>query len=273
MSGRLRPLIAGPARHLVRLVREPEYRTLARLEATLGGRPRYQPGHARARGMELAFPDAASFLSSYHEIFVAGHYAFPWPDRPLRLLDLGANIGLSVLFFKRSHPQAEILALEADPGIFAYLERNVRGNGLGDVELLQRAAWDRDTRISFRSDGADGGRAVATGGGQGSAEVEAIDVAAFVARRPFDVIKMDIEGAESRVVPALRPVLGQVRFLMVEYHSVAGQPQSLAALLQVLEECGFRVHVHSVVSSPRPFVEVRAHDGYDLILHLFAWRP
>jgi FkbM family methyltransferase len=273
MSGLLRPLIAGPARHLVRLVREPEYRTLARLEATLGGRPRYQPGHARARGMELAFPDAASFLSSYHEIFVAGHYAFLWPDRPLRLLDLGANIGLSVLFFKRAHPQAEILALEADPGIFAYLERNVRGNGLGDVELLQRAAWDRDTRISFRSDGADGGRAVATGGGQGSAEVGAIDIAAFVARRPFDVIKMDIEGAEAVVLPACRAGLARARFVAVEYHSSVGEPQSLAEILAVLKGCGFRVHVREAITSPAPFVSVRAHAGFDLQLNLFAWKP
>ena len=273
MSGLLRPLIAAPARHVVRLLRDPEYRTLARLEATLGGRPRFRPGRARAHGLELAFPDAASFLSSYREIFVEGLYAFPWPERPLRVLDLGANIGLSVLSFKRAHPGAQIVALEADPGIFAYLERNVRANGLGGVELLQRAAWDRDTRIAFRPDGADGGRAVAADGGPGGAEVEAIDIAAFVARRPFDVIKMDIEGAEDRVVPALRPVLGGVRFLMLEYHSVAGQPQSLATLLRILEECGFRVHAHSVVSSPRPFVELREHDGYDLILHLFAWRP
>lgn len=273
MSGLLRPLIAGPARHVLRLLRDPEYRTLARLETTLGGRPRFRPCRARVHGWALEIPDSASFLSSYREIFVEGLYAFPWPERPLRILDLGANIGLSVLYFKRSHPQAEIVVLEADPGIFGCLERNVHGNGFRDVELLQRAAWNENTRLTFRRDGADGGRAVATGGGQGTTEVEAIDIAAFAGQHSFDVIKMDIEGAESVVLPALGPVLGRVRYLMLEYHSVAGRPQSLAAVLQVLEGCGFRVHAHSVVSSPRPFVELRPHDGYDLVLHLFAWRP
>ena len=270
--GLLRPLIAGPARHVLRLLRDPEYRTLMRLETVLGGQPRFRACRARAYGWALEIPDAASFLSSYREIFVEGLYAFPWAQRPLRILDLGANIGLSVLFFKHAHPQAEIVALEADPGIFACLERNVHGNGFRDVELLQRAAWTSDTRLSFRRDGADGGRAVPTGDGQGTIEVEAIDIAALASRRPFDVIKMDIEGAEAIVVPALRPVLGGVRYLMVEYHSVAGRSQSLATVLQVLEENGFRVHAHSVISSPRPFVELREHDGFDLVLHLFAWR-
>src|SRR5262249_24427523 len=154
----------------------------------------------------------------------------------------------SVLFFKREHPGAEIVALEPDPAIYTYLALNVHGNGFRDVELIPRAAWTAATRLPFRSDGADGGRALASGG-NGTTEVEAIDIAAFVAGRSFDVVKMDIEGAEDQVLPALRPALGGVLYLMLEYHSPAGRTQSLAALLGVLETCGFRVHAHSVVSS------------------------
>jgi len=276
VSGLFKPFLAGPARHLARLLGEPDYRALAVLEAGLGRRPRYAPGRARLHGWMLEFPDAASFLASYREIFVQRQYAFPWPapGAPPRILDLGANIGLSALFFKTCHPQAEILAVEADPAIFRYLERNLRANAVTGVELLNRAAWSGAGRVAFHPEGADAGRAVAPGGegASGTIEVEALDLPALLSRRAFDFIKMDIEGAESTVVPACREGLARARFVAVEYHSTVGKPQALAGIVAALEECGFRAHVHSVITSPAPFVELRTHTGFDMQLNLFAWK-
>jgi FkbM family methyltransferase len=271
MGGLFRPLVAGPAKHLLRLARDREYRALARLESALGRSPRRAARRARVHGWTLEIPDAASFLESYREIFVERCYDFPWEGAPPRILDLGANIGLSVLRFELRHPGARIVALEPDPAIFAHLERNVHGNGFGDVELVNRAAWNAAGTVSFRADGADGGR-VAPGAGGGS-EVQALDLAAFLAERRFDAIKMDIEGAEAVVLPACRDALASVRFLAVEYHSVAGRPQALHELLRVFESCGFRVQVRSVLDSPAPFLERRVHAGYDMLLHLSGWKP
>jgi hypothetical protein len=41
----------------------------------------------------------------------------------------------------------------------------------------------------------------------------------------------------------------------------------------LLAEAGFRLHVHSVVTSPRPFVARELNSGMDLQLNLFAFRP
>jgi FkbM family methyltransferase len=274
LSGLVKPLLAGPARHLARLLGDADYRALAVLEARFGRRPRYAPGRARVRGRMLEFPDAASFLASYREIFVQRQYAFPWPGPAPRILDLGANIGLSALFFKTCHPRAEILAVEADPAIFRYLERNLRANAVTGVELLNRVAWSGAGRIAFRPEGADAGRAIAPAGegGSGTIEIEALDLPALLAQRPFDVIKMDIEGAEATVVPVCREGLARARFVAIEYHSTVGKPQALAGILTVLEACGFRVHVHSVITSPVPFVEQHTHTGFDMQLNLFAWK-
>jgi len=272
MSGLFKPMVSGPARHVQRLAADPEYRTLARLESALGRLPRATPCRARVHGWNLEIPDAASFLSSYREIFVDRRHAFPWPGpAPPRILDLGANIGLSVLFFKHLHPRARILALEADPGMFRILERNLRGNGFDDVERIARAAWNADTRLPFAPDGADGGRVALSG--PAPLEVAAVDLGALLRGRDFDFVKVDVEGAEDVVLPACRETLQRARYLAVEYHSIPGRRQSLADLLRLMEECGFRVHVHSVISSPTPFVEVRPHAGFDLQLHLFGWKP
>ena len=273
MSGLFKPLVAGPARHLVRLLREPDYRALARLESALDGRPRYTPSRARVRAWTLEIPDAASFLASYREIFVERQLAFPWSGSPPRILDLGANVGLSVMFFRAAHPLAPITAVEADPAIFGYLEKNLSSNAITGVELLHRAAWTGPGRVPFRPEGADGGRAGAAAGTPGTIEVEALDIPALLDARPFDVIKMDIEGAEAVVLPACRAGLARARFVAVEYHSSVGEPQALAEILTVLKDCGFRVHVREAITSPKPFVSVRSHAGFDLQLNLFAWKP
>lgn len=276
MSGFFKPFVAGPARHFVRLMREPDYRVLAGLESRLGRHPRRRPLRVRAGHWTLEVPDAASFLASWREIVVDRRYGFPWSEaRPPRILDLGANVGLSVLHFLALHPGADVTAVEADPELFGYLERNLTANGAGQVRRLQRAAWTGPGRLSFARDGADGGRVAANGaapsGGE-RVEVEALDLPALLEAEAFDVLKMDIEGAELQVLPACREGLRRTRFVAVEYHSPAGAPQALSAVVGALEAAGFRVHVQSVNAAPQPFFGVRAESGFDLQLNVFAWR-
>jgi FkbM family methyltransferase len=276
MSGLLKPLWAGPARHLLRLARDADFRELAWLESRLGRRPRFTPLRVRAHGWSLEVPDAASFLASWKEIVVDGRYAFRWPGPAPRILDLGANVGLSVLHFKALHPGAEILAVEADPTLFGCLERNLEANAVHGVERMQRAAWTGPGRVRFKSDGADAGRVVLgddVADAAGLLEIETLDVPALLAARTFDFIKMDIEGAEVQVLPACGAALGRARFVAVEYHAVTGAPQHLGAVFQTLEGCGFRVHVESVSPTLRPFFGVHRDAGFELQLNLFGWKP
>jgi len=273
----LGPLVQGPAKHVLRIARDRDYRSLCSLDAKLRGVPRFQERHARVNGWNLTIPDAASFLSSYREIFVDGTLDFPADRDEPRILDLGANIGLSVLAFKRRHPRARITALEPDPGLFQILTRNVHGNGFTDVALHQRAAWTEETRLPFEPDGADGGRAVvgrAAGVEPGAQwlDVEAMSLPDLLRRESFDTIKMDIEGAERVVLPACAGLLGGVSRMFVEYHGTAHEPSALAGVLAPLEDAGFHLQVQTVRSAPHPFLDSGAALGLDLILHIYATR-
>src|SRR5262245_35480521 len=108
MSGILKPFYLEPGRHLQRLLSDRWYRDYFLLLSRLSQVARYQERAVRYGGWELTVPDCASFLSAFKEIFVERIYAFNAKHRKPYILDLGANIGLSVLFFKTLCPEAEI---------------------------------------------------------------------------------------------------------------------------------------------------------------------
>lgn len=267
----IKPLLREPVRHLYKLARDPEYRRWCWLDARLAFVPRFTERRARVHGWDLTIPDAASFRSSYQEIFVNRIYEFKWPGGEPRILDLGANIGLSVLYFKRLYPRAHITALEADPAIYRHAVHNVHGNGFRDVELINKAAWHENSLLRFHPEGGDGGRVAAEDDAQ-FIEVEAMDVRELLEAGHFDFLKIDIEGAEHTVLPAAAPCLSGIKYVFLEYHSKPGQPQRLGALLGLLADHGFRVEVQSLRNAARPFNGPCVRDGFDMQLNIFARR-
>jgi FkbM family methyltransferase len=271
MPGIISPIFSTPLRHIIGLVRNPEYFTYHRLATQLRRMPRYQQFFVRMHGWRLHLPDSASFLSTYRAVFLDRIYAFAFKGCEPHILDLGANVGSSVLFFKTIFPNARVTAFEPDPIIFAYLEENVHGNGHSDVELICKAAWIENARLPFLSRGDDAG-GLAPADAEGVIEVDALDLVEYLQGRRYDFIKMDIEGAENVVLPAIRPYLTDLPYLFVEHHSRMGKPQGLAELLGVLSEASFRFEIKEVWGSPQPFLERRARrEGYDYQANIFAW--
>ena len=267
----LSPFFREPARHLYKLARDANYRSWCALDATLGGAPRFQERRATANGWNLLMPDAASFLSAYREIFVNGIYDFESASKTPRVLDIGANVGLAVLYVKTKHPYARITAYEPDPKIFRYLEHNVHGNGFTDVELVNKAVWKESGELIFHAEGADGGRIISEAG-TGAITIEAVDVAQVLGDEQIDFVKIDIEGAETAVIAAAGDRLTRVRNIFVEYHSDVGAKQELAEMLGTLTDAGFRLDIQNPSWNPRPLIRKRPAAGFDLQLNVFGTR-
>jgi FkbM family methyltransferase len=275
---RLRALVApfadGPAAHALRIWREPGYRRHFALQAQLAGMPRRTAARVECDGLRLELADAASFLSAHRDIFVDEIYRFPFEHDAPSIVDLGANIGLATLWFKQRYPRARVVALEPDPAIFACLERNVRGNGFSDVELVNQAAWNADTELLFLPDGADGGRAggPVQDGAPAGMKVKALAIDRFLAGRPIDFLKIDIEGAEDVVIAACRPLLPRVRFVFVEYHARRAAASGLGGIVSALEAANFRLHVENAGARRRPVLGSDASGAFEMQLNVFAWR-
>jgi len=236
-----------------------------------GRTPRFIQCTVRVRTWTLTVPDVASFLSAYREIFVEGIYAFPWERGNPVILDCGANIGLSILYLNKNHPDAVIVAYEADPVIYQVLSRNIAVNGITNVELHNQAVWSSSTTIEFSVQGADGGR-INTGTDNNIVAVPAVPLSSIITDRQYDFVKLDIEGAETDALKGCDDLLSRSSYFFVEFHSFIHRKQQLGWIIDVFERSGFRVHVHPPFIAKKPFFGIKGEYGMDMQLNLFFWK-
>jgi len=236
--------------------------------------PSMEPGSTVLFGKDFEFVDGYSFLFLHDEIIEKEIYKFSTDDSAPYIIDGGANIGLSVLYFKQLYPNARILAFEPDPDIFAVLQRNCSNYELAEVQLIDRALWVENGFLGFRKDGSLGGRLAADDKSLPDVEVPTQRLRDLLHTR-VTLLKLDIEGAETDVLEDCADLLVNVENLFVEYHSFADSPQSLHRLLTVIHEAGFRTHFHVYEPSPQPLFQRTIREGIDRVdmnLDIFAYR-
>jgi len=164
---------------------------------------------------EWAFRSA---YTGYKRFIEAGHLG------PLRslvrpgtfVIDVGANIGFFTLEFARwVGDGGKVLAIEPEPVNFGRLTRGVSRAGLRHVvDLVQAAATERSGEVGLiMSPRHHGDHRI----GDGGLPVPAVTIDDLLAARgwpPVSLMKIDVQGAESRVLAgagetlrALRPAL------------------------------------------------------------------
>ena len=221
--------------------------------------PRYVETTTDLMGFEATIPDGPSFIAVWSALFQNGIYDFSTNSPSPRILDCGANIGLSCLFFKQRYPDSRITAFEPDPKIFAYLKGFVAHAKLSDIELVPKGVWSSATNLSFYSEGSDGGRICCIGAPPAKViEIQTVRLRDYLCE-PIDFLKIDIEGAETEVIIDCADSLEYVNRLFVEYHSFIAQPQTLDQILTVLRHAGFRVQIHPGMKAEKPFLDVFDH--------------
>jgi FkbM family methyltransferase len=160
-------------------------------------------------------------IAVLEEVFGKEVYDLGKFPAPATILDLGSHVGASVLFFARRHPQATIIAVEADPTNFAKLSYNV--GHLRRVSLVKAAAAAHTGTLTLYSSGSVDSWKSSTRrftAWQRPIEVRAVRIDDLLAEsgagEPI-VVKIDIEGAEYEVLESFDR-LERVAGLVGEVH-------------------------------------------------------
>ncbi|QHT70543.1 FkbM family methyltransferase [Rhodocytophaga rosea] len=262
-------------KHVGKYLLRPEYR-LSEKEAKklqlIKRQPRFTVIQTDIFPSPLWMVDSASFVFIYSEIFKQEIYKFKTSNAKPYILDCGANIGLSTLYFKDLFPDAEVVAFEPDTKVFEILAKNVQSFRLTNVSLLNKAVWHSETKLQFYAEGADGGRITNDIKEANVVEIETVRLKDFI-NRPVDMLKIDIEGAETQVLEDIADVLSYIDKIFIEYHSFVNQEQTLDKILKIIKEAGFTYYINQVgIVSQSPFYEKKAFLGMDNQLNIFADR-
>lgn len=264
----LRYLLKEPFQAL-RTARDREF---IKLLLKYGNAKRHTRTHVSFGKYQLEVPDVMSFLWQYKEIYADEFYLFNSDNPAPVILDCGANIGMSVLYFKELYPDAKISAFEAEPEIIQLLRSNLIRNQIDDVEIIPKAVWKDTEGIWFGSESADSSSIYSKAKKKLIPSIRLKDC--LEKESSVDFLKIDIEGAEIEVLEDCKNAMSHVKNLFVEFHSYIGNPQGLADVIRVFEENGFRYFIDTNQHRNRPFVNhrYRGNDVMDLQLNIFGWR-
>lgn len=224
------------------------------------------------------FPSIDYFAGLFAEIFLNETYYLPQTQEPIRVIDCGANIGMSLLYIKIRAPRANVLCFEPNPAARAVLEKNIKENKWEtEVKVLPYALGKEKGTVDFFVDARE---ATSSGGSTGHYQNSAhrnlnsytvdVDILSRYVDHKVDLLKIDIEGGEFDVLEDLvaRNKLHFVAGLQLEYHYFPGvTTRALSDMLVLLESGGFRTFAEPT-ALPHQVVE---HDRAHAYM-VFAWR-
>lgn len=170
--------------------------------------------------------------SIYNDIFVAGEYdssirqILRVGSGPVRILDLGANVGLfikRVLHLRRSEAPnvaVELICVEGAPSTYALLQQQIPELRSGEkVNLLQGLAGRKSGEAILATNPFHAMTGLARHPKMAGVAVRFIDLNEATRHWPrIDLLKCDIEGAEQLVLENYQDLLGKVDFAVFEFH-------------------------------------------------------
>lgn len=158
-------------------------------------------------------------LNVLYEVGLDDEYGTADDIQANTIVDLGAHVGLATLRLLSAHPNARVIAVEADPALIPRLRKNVAGL---PVTVVHAAVCNREgEQVFYRSDRSSWGNSLdRTLPYQTAVRVPALSLSSLLESEGVervDLLKVDVEGAEWDILDRGAPM--QVAAIVGEIHS------------------------------------------------------
>lgn len=134
------------------------------------------------------------------------------------IVDGGANVGYSSIYFANAYPDAVVLAVEPNPDTFEVLKRNV--NGKDRIIPINAALWSHEAGVDITA-GDSGSWSDRVSDARSKSLIPSIRLDQLMNKVPSArplIIKLDIEGAEREACRVSQETLRAASCIIIEPH-------------------------------------------------------
>jgi len=190
---------------------------------------------------KIALRKEENDIRIFEQVFINNEFQFPIKFEPSIIVDCGANIGLTAIYFLNRFPNAYLIAIEPELSNFNILKKNLfRYN----CKLIKSAVWDRSTYVKIKNKNV----------GKASFEIEECkrrtpssfkalninDLLKKLKKRRIDILKIDIEGAEKKVFSRnYKQWLNKTNIVVIELHEAKAKGV-IKILNNIIQEYKFK---------------------------------
>jgi len=184
-------------------------------------------------------------FATFEEVILKEDYNLTINFNPSTIIDGGANIGLTSVFFANKYPNADIVAVEPEKGNFEMLKKNTKN--YGRISLIRSGIWSHSAILSVIDEGkGNNSFTVAEILSPKVDSINAISIYDIMQERSWDtidILKLDIEGAEKNVFEKnFEQWLPRVKILIIEFHDRMVEGCS-STVLKALSNYSFRSEI------------------------------
>lgn len=181
-------------------------------------------------------------VANFHENFLHDEFDLPPLLEPKLIVDAGANVGYSALFFLNKYPQAKVIAIEPEDTNFGQLVKNC--GDYPNFQGINSGIWIENCYIKIKNPEASKTAFQIT-------KAEVGEKGAFLATTidkvlldsgfdKIDILKIDVEGTEKELFEGnYHNWIEKVKVLIIELHD-RFKPGCSIAFYNAIEQTQFR---------------------------------
>lgn len=170
-------------------------------------------------GKEVLMRKGKTDILVFKKIFIDREYDFHFTHDVTTIIDAGANIGLSAIFFANRFPGAKIIALEPEASNYELLLKNIEG--YSNIFPVQGAIGNKKSKFRITNKNADHWNFQFEQSNDEGGEGDFYTVKELMDTFGMDTIdffKIDIEGGEEMLFRDNYEWLAKTRSLSIELH-------------------------------------------------------
>jgi FkbM family methyltransferase len=159
-------------------------------------------------------------VAAFEHVFIDDEYGFSLARQPSVIVDAGANVGMSAVYFALRYPAATVIAIEPDSTNFEVLSKNAKL--FPRITPINAALWSHEGAVRLQDGGAGNwGMRVAESNLSSGVNIRSTTVRSLLEQLgidKIDLLKIDVEGAECEIFEDASPWISCVGVICVELH-------------------------------------------------------